>query len=299
MAKQENLKPKNDVIFKNLFSKNGNEEMLAEIIEEGLKIKVEEIEVEKEVELSKMHVNEKYGRLDLRVIVNKNIMVIIEMQRTDNCNMTKRALFYAGKIIGSSLKSKETYDNIKDIYMISILNYNILETEEYSTDTIIVDSKYRKYIIIEGIKFYFIELPKFRKQVKDPKTKLEQWLAFIDYESEEMLNMAIARNKLVEKAQKDYEYLTGDAATRRLEELREKAIYDEYFAYERGEEIGIEKGEARGKIIGEKHGKIIGEREGRIKTAIEMIKDNVNLETIAKYTGLNEKELEELVLEKV
>ena len=291
MAKQENLKPKNDVIFKNLFSKNGNEEMLAEIIGEGLKIKVEEIEVEKEVELSKMHVNEKYGRLDLRVIVNKNIMVIIEMQRTDNCNMTKRALFYAGKLIGSSLKSKETYDNIKDIYMINILNYNILETEEYSTDTVIVDSKYRKYIIIEGIKFYFIELPKFREQVKDPKTKLEQWLAFIDYENKEMVNMAIARNKLVEKAQKDYEYLTGDAATRRLEELREKAIYDEYFAYERGEEVGMEKGEARGKII--------GEREGRIKTAMEMIRDNVKLEIIEKYTGLNEKELEKLVLEKV
>ena len=287
MAKQEKLKPKNDVIFKNLFSKNGNEEMLAEIIEEGLKIKVEEIEVEKEVELSKMHVNEKYGRLDLRVIVNKNIMVIIEMQRTDNCNMTKRALFYAGKIIGSSLKSKETYDNIKDIYMINILNYNILETEEYSTDTVIVDSKYRKYIIIEGIKFYFIELPKFRKQVKEPKTKLEQWLAFIDYEDKEMVDMAIVRNKLVEKAQKDYEYLTGDAATRRLEELREKAIYDEYFAYERGEE----KGEARGKIIGEK--------QGKIKTAIEMMKDDVKLEIIEKYTGLTKKELEELLLEKV
>ena len=91
--------------------------------------------------------------------------------------------------------------------------------------------------------------------------------------------MAIARNKLVAKAQKDYEYLTGDAATRRLEELREKAIYDEYFAYERGKE----KGEAC----------------GRIKTAIEMIKDNVKLETIAKYTGINEKELEKLLLEKV
>ena len=287
MTVQQKLKPKNDVIFKNLFSKNGNEEMLAEIIEEGLKIKVEEIEVEKEVELSKMHVNEKYGKLDLKVIVNKNIMVIIEMQRTDNCNMSKRALFYAGKILASSLKVKETYDNIKDIYFISILNYNILETKEYSTDTVIVDSKYRKYIIIEGIKFYFIELPKFREQVKEPKTKLEQWLAFIDYESEEMVNMAIARNKLVAKAQKDYEYLTGDAATRRLEELREKAIYDEYFAYERGEE----KGEARGKIIGEK--------QGKIKTAIEMMKDDVKLEIIEKYTGLTKKELEELLLEKV
>ena len=298
MTKQEKLKPKNDVIFKNLFSKNGNEEMLAEIIEEGLKIKVEEIEIEKEVELSKMHVNEKYGRLDLRVIVNKNIMVIIEMQRTDNCNMTKRALFYAGtdncnmtkralfyagKIIGSSLKSKETYDNIKDIYMISILNYNILETEEYSTDTVIVDSKYRKYIIIEGIKFYFIELPKFREQVKEPKTKLEQWLAFIDYEDKEMVNMAIARNKLVAKAQKDYEYLTGDAATRRLEELREKAIYDEYFAYERGKE----KGEAHGIKL------------GKVETAIELIKNKVSREIIEKSTGLSKKELEELFLEKV
>ena len=171
--------------------------------------------------------------------------------------------------------------------MINILNYNILETEEYSTDTVIVDSKYRKYIIIEGIKFYFIELPKFREQVKDPKTKLEQWLAFIDCESEEMVNMAIARNKLVAKAQKDYEYLTGDAATRRLEELREKAIYDEYFAYERGEEVGMEKGEAR------------GIKRGKIETAIELIKNKVSREIIEKSTGLNSKELDELFAEKV
>ena len=287
MIIQQNLKPKNDVIFKNLFSKNGNEEMLAEIIEKVIKIKVEEIEIEKEVELSKMHINEKYGKLDLKVIVNKNIMIIIEMQRTDNCNMSKRALFYAGKILASSLKVKETYDNIKDIYFISLLNYNILETEEYSTDTVIVDSKYRKYIIIEGIKFYFIELPKFREQVKDPKTKLEQWLAFIDYEDEEMINMAITRNKLVAKAQKDYEYLTGDAATRRLEELREKAIYDEYFAYERGEEVGMEKGEAR------------GIKRGKIETAIELIKNKVSREIIEKSTGLNSKELDELFAEKV
>lgn len=279
MVKRQNIKPKNDVIFKNLFSKNGNEDMIAEIIEEELKIEVLDIEIEKEVELSKMHINEKYGKLDLKVIVNKSIMVLIEMQMTDNCNMSKRALFYAGKILGSSLKSKERYDKIKDMYFISILNYNMLETEEYSTDTVIVDSKYRKHIIIEGIKFYFIELPKFRKQVKEPKTKLEQWLAFIDYEDMERVKMAIARNKLVAKAQKDYEYLTGDAATRRLEELREKAIYDEYFAYERGEEKG--------------------EKQGKIKIAIEMMKDNVKLEIIEKYTGLTKKELEEVFLEKV
>lgn len=202
MVKRQNIKPKNDVIFKNLFSKNGNEDMIAEIIEEELKIEVLDIEIEKEVELSKMHINEKYGKLDLKVIVNKSIMVLIEMQMTDNCNMSKRALFYAGKILGSSLKSKERYDKIKDMYFISILNYNMLETEEYSTDTVIVDSKYRKHIIIEGIKFYFIELPKFRKQVKEPKTKLEQWLAFIDYEDMEMVKNGNSKKQTSSKSTK-------------------------------------------------------------------------------------------------
>ena len=281
------LKPKNDIIFKNLFSKVGNEDMLKELLEEIIKIKIKEIEVQKEVELSKMNTKEKYGKLDLRVIVNKNIIVIIEMQLNDTYNMEKRAMYYAGKVIGSSLKIKETYDKIKDIYVISILNYEMTRLKKYCTDTVTVENEYRNYEMIKGIKYFFIELPKFRKQIQVPETKLEQWLAFIDYENKEMVNMAIARNKLVEKAQKDYEYLTGDAATRRLEELREKAIYDEYFAYERGEE----KGEARGKIIGEK--------QGKIKTAIEMMKDDVKLEIIEKYTGLTKKELEELLLEKV
>ena len=183
----------------------------------------------------------------------------------------------------------------------------MLETEEYNTDTIIVDSKYRKYIVIDGIKFYFIELPKFREQVKVPKTKLEEWLTFIDYEDREMVNMAIAQNKLVAKAQKEYEYLTGDEATKRWQFLREKAILDERAAYingkTRGKEEGEIVGEARGKIIGEKcgekRGKIIGEREGRIKTAIELMKNNINIDIIVKCTGLNKKELEELLLEKV
>ena len=115
--------------------------------------------------------------------------------------------------------------------------------------------------------------------------------------------MAIAQNKLVEKAQKEYEYLTGDEATKRWQFLREKAILDERAAYingkTRGKEEGEIVGEARGKIIGEKRGKIIGEREGRIKTAIEMLKNNISKDLIEKCTGLNAKELDEVFAEKV
>ena len=50
--------------------------------------------------------------------------------------------------------------------------------------------------------------------------------------------MAIAQNKLVEKAEKEYEYLTGDEATRRWQELREKAERDEISAYDTGKSDG-------------------------------------------------------------
>ena len=162
-------KPKSDVIFKNLFSKAGNDDLLKEFLEEIIGIKIKKIEIQKEVELNKSHTKEKVGRLDLRVKINENAIVVIEMQLQDKCKMRKRAMYYASKIMASSLEVGQTYEQIKDMYVISILNYNMLETEEYNTDTVIVDSKYRKYVVIDGIKFYFIELPKFREQVRKQK----------------------------------------------------------------------------------------------------------------------------------
>ena len=251
--------------------------------------------MQKEVELSKMKKEEKYGKLDLRVIINKNAIVIIEMQMENNCDMEKRAMYYAGKVIGSSLKIKETYDKIKDIYVISILNYEMTRLNKYCSDTVTVENEYRNYEMIKVIKYYFIELPKFKKQIQVLETKLEQWLAFIDYENKEMVKVAIEKNELVKKAQKDYEYLTGDAATRRLQELREKAILDENSAYATGKKRGIKEGEVRGEARGEARGKM----QEKIKIAIEMMKNNIKKEVIEKCTGLDKEELNKLFLQKV
>lgn len=143
--KEKVLLPKNDVIFKNLFSKIGNEEMLRELLEEITKVKIYDIEVEKEVELSQMKVGEKYGRLDLRAVINKDSIVVIEMQMSDTCNMEKRAMYYGSKIIGSSLGIKQTYKQIKDVYIISILNYEMTDLDKYCLDTVTVDSEFREY----------------------------------------------------------------------------------------------------------------------------------------------------------
>ena len=54
-------------------------------------------------------------------------------------------------------------------------------------------------------------------------------------------------NEYVKKAEEELEYLSGDAAERRLAELREKAIRDEAAAIAGATRRGIEKGIEKGK----------------------------------------------------
>lgn len=115
--------PKDDVVFKNLFSSLECKGMLKELLEAILQIKINTIEVNKEVETAQMNVKDKYGRLDLQATINENTTVIIEMQNIDYGNMEKRVVYYAGKVIGSSLEIGQDYNKMKDVIVIAILDY--------------------------------------------------------------------------------------------------------------------------------------------------------------------------------
>ena len=234
--------PQNDIIFKNLFSTKRNEDLLVDFLESILQIKIEKIEAQKEVEPEVHNIEEKQGRLDIKATINDEIIVDVEMQNIDYKDTEKRAVFYAGCLIRDCIKPKEDYQNIKDIAVIWILDYELEnENEEYFTRTKTVEDKYCKYEIIKGVKYYFIELPKFRRMVTNKlETNLENWLAFIDYSRKDLIEMAMERNEKIRKANEEYEYLTGDEAIKRREELRERAMRDEAAARLCGREEGEE-----------------------------------------------------------
>ena len=96
--------------------------------------------------------------------------------------------------------------------------------------------------------------------------------------------MVTEKNKIIAKAEEKRKYLTGEAERERLQELREKAEFDEATAY------------AAGKAKGEKRGEKRGIRITLIKTARNMLKDNLDINMIIKYTGLSKKELERIAL---
>ena len=89
-------------------------------------------------------------------------------------------------------------------------------------------------------------------------------------------------NKYVKKAEKELEYLSGDEETRRLAELREKAIRDELAAIAQAREEGINDGISK------------GISQGIIKVARRMLEKKMDIALIMEMTGLTKEEIEKL-----
>ena len=210
--KKYNLK--NDIIFKTFFSRKGNEIFLIDFLEALLKIKIEEIQVKEEVNLETLAVEEKGGRLDLQAKLNDGIIVNIELQIKNHQNIEERTTYYSSKVISRETERGTEYKDITKVIMINILDYELLGFDEYISDTVIVLDKHREYEVLKGIKWYFIELPKFRKQNPNMNEKLNQWLVFLDDYNKEAVKLAEEKNDTLKKARIEMNYLTGDAEVR-------------------------------------------------------------------------------------
>ena len=292
MIQPKKLNLKNDIIFQAFFAKKGNEIFLTDFLESLLKIKITKIEIREEVNLEKLSKFEKGGRIDLQATLNDGIIANIEMQRTYQKGFEIRTVFYASKEIAREANSGTQYEDMNKTIMINILGENMIpiEYEEYIQKTAIVLEKHREYIVTDIVEWYFIELPKFRKYHPDMNERINQWLAFIDDENEELVDMAIKKNKVLKKAQNEVNYLTGNAELRRIAELQEKWAWDEKFFKAMAKKEGREEGRKEGR----KEGKKEGREEQKQEIAKNLLKLGVELEKIIEATGLTKEEIEKL-----
>ncbi len=280
MYNNTKLSMKNDYIFKRVFTKDGNEEFLKDFLTGLLKIEINEIEIQKDVTLEKDLIDGKLGILDVKAKINNKILVDIELQVRDEKNIIKRAEFYGSKIFDTQLYKNQNYNDLMKVYVIVLLDYKFLDRKEYLTESILVAKDNRNVELVSNIKYYYIELPKFRKHEKNLDDKLEQWLIFIDDEKE--IDEVMQKNEKIKDAKKEYEYLTGDAREKRLAELREK--------YELDMASAIWNGVERGK----KEGKEEGKEEEKINTAKALLNKKIPYDFISEITKLSIDEIKKL-----
>ena len=238
-----------------------------------LNIKIESIKIKEEVNIEQLSVDEKGGRLDLQAKLNDGIIVNIELQMKNNYDIEERTTLYSSKISSREAGRGTDYKNIDKIIMINILGYNLLEFEEYISETVIVLDKHRDYEMLKGIKWYFIELPKFRKKNPDLNNKMDQWMCFIDDSNKGAVKMAENNNEVLKKARKELKYLTEDEAVRRLAELRDKWEMDDFFIKKRAEE------------------------KKQKEIAKNLLKMGIDTSKVIEATGLKKEEIEKLLNE--
>ena len=302
-----------DYVFKRIFAREENNSMLKDFLESILNIHINKVEV-KNPELTPNMADEKLGILDLKLDIDNERVVDVEMQVSNEHNIKERSSTYLSKLAAEQLKAKQNYKELKKIITINILKYNYLERNSYHSiarmkyeDTKpieFVDMGYKKEEeeATNTFEMHFIELPKFKEKNPDCNTKLEQWLWLIDGSKEEKVEMSAKENEEINKTVKELNKLSKDPDEIAKYEEREWSIMRYNVEMKTNRELGEKEGEARGLRIGETRGRIEGEKTGRENEKKAVIKNlhklNIPIEKIAQAVELNEEEVKAFLNEK-
>ena len=250
------MKPKVDFCFKELMEEP---EVRRGFISAVLGIRPEEIiqTTLLPTHLRKESQEEKLGILDVRVLLNGDIQINMEMQVAPFELWAERSLFYLGKMYIDQIKEGEDYDVLKKCIHIGILDFVMFQEEEefYSRFHIWEDQRHRKYT--DKLEVHILELPKLDRY-RYPQTELLKWARFINAERKEDLEMIAKTDKFLGKAYEALTNLSADEKKRLEYEAREKAIRDHHHQmksnWNAGHEQGLKQGIEQGIEQGEKSG---------------------------------------------
>ena len=323
------LDPKADLTFKKVFGEHPDLVMnlLNALLplEEGEEIKEVEYlpaELVPETPLKKNSI------VDVRCRDAKGRVFIVEMQMPWSPAYLQRVLFNASKAYVRQLGAGYKYELLQPVYSLSLVNDVFMpDVPEYYHDYRLVHMEHSDKVI-DGLRFIFVELPKFTPKTFSEKKMHVLWLRYLTEinentrkVSEDLLEVPEI-NKAVElikeSAFSDAQLLgydafwdavrventiISDALKKGLTEGREKGLAEGRVkglaegraeGLAEGREKGLAEGIAEGMEKGMAKGKAEGQKEQRISMARQMKTDGLPMEIIIKYTQLTEDDIASL-----
>ena len=290
----------NDYVFKRIFGKGGNEKILKSLLEAILRIEIQKIEI-KNPEIPKETIDEKLSILDIKAEINDNTIIDIELQVGNTTAIERRLIVYNAKLIAGEIKVSEKYQKAKDTIVICIINDNVVKRNAYLSLAMLkyeeteeiryVNMEYEKEeeYLTDMVKYYIIELPKFKKKKPKVADLLEKWLYVIGGDRK-MMEECKKENEEIKEAVEQLTQMSADEYERELYEIRERSR----LTYNTEIYEARRQGEAKGKEEGVKEGIEKGEKESKLKIAKKLLERKMSTQEIAEITGLKEEEIEKL-----
>ena len=277
------LDPKADLTFKKVFGEHPDLVMslLNALLplDEGQQIEYVEY---LPAELVPENPGKKNSIVDVRCREKGGRHFIVEMQMNWNHQFEQRVILNASKAVVKQLDVNEDYKLLQPVYSLNLINdvgFNA-GPDEFYHDYAIVNVAHTDRII-EGLRFVFVELPKFKPQTIKEKKMAVLWLRFLT-----------EINKGTSEAPKE---LLENPETSKALGILEKSAYSEseLYAYDRyWDYVNYERGIVEGGYYkGREEGLQQGREEERIKNARSLKANGVPVDVIAKSLGLTAEEI--------
>ncbi|MDE6708456.1 MAG: Rpn family recombination-promoting nuclease/putative transposase [Oscillospiraceae bacterium] len=242
------MSPKIDFAFKEIMA---NPKALKGFLSAVLNIPPESIKntTLKNTNLRKTHEHEKQGILDVRLVMNNDKEIDIEIQLSYMAAWADRSVFYIAKMMTEQAEINKKYSNFKKCIGINILDFNYInQTENFHTVWHIrEDNENIKYTDI--LEWHVVELPKI-PSITDG-TDLYKWVQFIKAEKKEEFEMIAQGNEYLESALDTLNIISQDEQKRLEYTARQKTLYDYNTLmeenYDKGLALGLAKGRTEGK----------------------------------------------------
>ena len=277
--KEKYINPFTDYGFKRLFGEEPNKDLLLDFLNELLKEQEGEITALSYLPNEKLpiSVGDRRAIFDIYCTNKKGEQFIVEMQKAEQKFFKDRTIFYSTFPIQEQARNKDRFWNfeLKAVYTIGILDFEFEESDpdKYRHDVLLTEHETKK-VFYEKLNYIYLEMPKFHKTEKELETRFDKWMFVLK-------NLPKLERIPVELKENIFLKLFETAEIAKLEP-------DEYKQYEAS--VNAYRDIINIKSTYLEKGKI----EGKIEIAKEMLQDNEPIQKIMKYTGLSEKEINEL-----
>ena len=244
--------------------------------------------------------DDKFNRVDIKARNSKDEIILVEVQNTRELYYLERILYGVAKAITEHIDLGEIYANVKKVYSISILYFDIGQGNDYlyhgqntflgvhTGDCLKVTTKEQGAIIRKlpaeiFPEYFLIRVNEFNKVAVTP---LEEWIEYLKTGT-----------------------IRPDTTAPGLEEARQKLIYynmdkADKLAYDRhldalmiqNDVLSTAKleGMEEGREEGREEGIMVGRQEEKIATARNLKSLNIPIVVIAQATGLSIDEIDKL-----
>jgi predicted transposase/invertase (TIGR01784 family) len=246
------ISPKTDFAFKKIFGSTDSKDILISFLNAILyrgEPTIKDLEILNPYSPSRVTgLQDTY--LDVKAKITGDKTVIIEMQVLNVAAFDKRVLYNAAKTYATQLKSGEGYWKLKPVIALTITDFVMFENQDRVISHFVFKENEDLFDYPNHeLELFFVELPKFHKELDDLETLTEKWIYFM--KNTNQLEAVPETMEIVPEIGKALRIANqANLSPEELEDLekREMFLEDQQGAIIKGRQEGIKEGIKEGKL---------------------------------------------------